>query len=378
MRPTGRLLALIAGLMLLRLTAYALLGGSPADWGQNYCHLDCKWYVNLARDGYDLAPRVTPPQVYAEANWAFFPVYPLLVRLFVLASGLSYPAAGLLVANLFLFLFVVLAVAYLPRVRPGTNRVALACFLLAFPYGLYFSVPYTESLYAFFTVAGLYLLSCERNGAAALAGTLMSATRVTGVLLAPMMAVRLLAPALADWRRGETRIALTRAADALLPIAVAPLGLFLFMALLYARTGDALAFAHVQAGWDRQTGFPLFPLVNNLFAHDWWRAFSEDRQSVVVSEYAALAGLAVCLRLWRLRLWPELWLLGGTLTLALSAGLLSMQRLVFANPIFLLFLFDWLWQSALVRRFFPVLLLFCAALQLCFVHFWLKAYAFLM
>ncbi len=97
-----------------------------------------------------------------------------------------------------------------------------------------------------------------------------------------------------------------------------------------------------------------------------------------MNEYASLAGLALCVRLGFLRLWPECWVLGGTILLALSAGLVSMERYVLANPVFLIFLFDWIWQSATIRRFFVPLLVACAAVQLYFAHCWLGAYGFLM
>jgi hypothetical protein len=375
---TARLLGVIAGLFALRLAAYALVEGLHPALAEDYCVWDCVWYTNLAHDGYAATPPATPFH-HGQANWAFFPLFPLLLRGLASVPGISYAAAGLVIANLCFVAFVVLAVNYLPHRRPNTttDRAALAVFLLAFPYSVYFSLPYTESLFALLTLAALYAASTQRLSATAGLAALASATRVPGALLAPLVAVRALAPAVAALRGGDHRRALACTADALLPIAIAPLGLFVFMAYLYAHMGDALAFAHVQVAWGRHTVFPLTPLVTHLLDHDWDLAFDKSVHSTALMEYAALAGFAVCVRLGVLRLWPECWLLTATLLLALSAGLVSMQRFVFANPVFLLFLFDWLWQSALFRLAFLPLMAGCAALQLYFVHCWLGHYAFL-
>ncbi len=55
--------------------------------------------------------------------------------------------------------------------------------------------------------------------------------------------------------------------------------------------------------------------------------------------FVPIAGLACLWLLWR-RLFLETWLLGATVLLALTTGVLSMPRFVMTNPVFLLVLGD--------------------------------------
>jgi hypothetical protein len=270
-----------------------------------------------------------------------------------------------------------LAVLYIPLRRPECNPFALAAFLFAFPLGLYFSMTYSESLFAFLSVLAMYNLRRDRvTGTAVIAG-LLSATRSPGIMFTPVVAVRALTPAFIAFKAGDYRLARLRMMDALLPIAIAPIGLFLFMAYLYAHVGDGLAFAHVQVAWQRTMASPFSTLFDNLHDHDWGVAFSKVVQSNAVCEYSAVAGCIVCARLCFLRFWPECCVLAGAILLAASAGLTSLQRYVLVNPIFLIFVFDWFWSVKPFRFGLAPLLLASVALQLFFVHRWLDGYFFL-
>lgn len=366
-----RLAALVALLLALRLAAYAMVTGGLAGLPGHLCQWDCLWYLHIVRDGYDLAPLTAPPMEYGQADWAFFPVFPGLVWL--AGRVLPLAAAGVLVANLCFAGFALLGARYLTLMRPGVDSRACLIFLFAFPYGFYFSVPYSESVYALLSVAMLYALARGRLFPASWASSVLVATRVTGFLLLPVLAWRILAPAWADWAAGRRGAALSVLGDALLPLAIAPLGLALFMAYLYGHVGDGLAFLHVQAGWQRWDGFAPLVLFKALRMLDLKHIFARDCQSLCFSALCALGALALSWRLWRQRLRAEAWVLAMTVLLAASAGALSLQRYVLANPVFLLFLFEWIW-SCWPRRWFPALIAAGAVLQLYLVHLWAQAY----
>lgn len=372
--PWVRLGPFMALVLAVRFGAYWLVdGGAPL---RRFCQWDCNWYTRLAVGGYDTAPRLSLGG-YGEANWAFFPVFPLLIHGLAHVLGVSAVVAALVIGNVAFAALLPLAVVYARRVLPGVNEGALVLFIAAFPYGIYDSLPYTEGVFGALMLACLVLLGAERMLAGAWVAAVMSATRVPGLVMAPLVAWRVLAPAWGLWRVGDRRGAMLLGGPGLLPIAVAPLGLFLFVAYLQAHMGDGLAFSHIQAGWGRETKFPLLVLLENLPAHDWGRFFGQARQSVAEAEYAALIGVALCVWLWRQKLYEPCWVLGASLTLALSAGLTSMPRYVFSNPVFIIFLFAWVWRFGGVRRGFWLVLLACAGVQLAFVHFWTLGYGFL-
>ena len=124
-----------------------------------------------------------------------------------------------------------------------------------FPLAVFFNVPYTESL---FLALSLWALLAIRRGwwlNAGLAIALASACRVGGVLLVPVLLLALWQ----CWRRGElTNAALRRSVVA---VALAPLGLLLFLLYLQLHTGDLLAFQHAQAFWPRSFVFPPLALL---------------------------------------------------------------------------------------------------------------------
>ena len=74
------------GRLILRLIAYLQAGWEPqvATFADGLCRWDCEWYVILAKSGYDTFPTATGIDA---GNWAFFPLYPIIVGALHAASG---------------------------------------------------------------------------------------------------------------------------------------------------------------------------------------------------------------------------------------------------------------------------------------------------
>ncbi|MCX8515193.1 MAG: hypothetical protein ORN24_06450, partial [Burkholderiales bacterium] len=53
------------------------------------CKWDCQWYLTIINNGYDLHTRTYPRLWHGLANWAFFPLYPYLVKIISVASGVK-------------------------------------------------------------------------------------------------------------------------------------------------------------------------------------------------------------------------------------------------------------------------------------------------
>jgi hypothetical protein len=249
----------------------------------------------------------------------------------------------------------------------------MAAFILAYPYGFYFSVPYTESVYAALTAIFLRLQADKKSFASSIAAGVLAGTRPTGVFFSVVVAVQTLRPAMRDWIRGDRQRVWRALRAAILPIAVAPLGLFLFMAYLYVHMGDAFAFAHIQKNWGRTLQNPVTAIWHGLTLFDIGNFFSAHKECATYAAIAAIAGLLMCVRLILIKRFAECWILGSTLLVALSAGLGSMPRYVFANPVFIIYLFDLLWRPG--KWFYATaLLLAFLALQICLVHLWVQTY----
>lgn len=267
-----------------------LMAAPAARW-------DAAWYLVIAHYGYR-------PQfgAMAASRTAFFPLYPLGVRL-LSSLSLAPVIAGVLfsVAALAAGLYGLHRLMDSEAVRLGLGEgeggesARLVVLLMAFaPMAFYFSAVYSESLYFALSV-GVFL--CARRGqwakAAGLAA-LASATRSTGiVLMVPLVLLYLYGPRTdrrpdrvgggrsprgdgrsaeqsasvvrrsALWQAGSAmsclRTAMTpryRVRSDALWLALAPVGLCLYMAHLALAGGDALAPFHAQAVWKRDFAGP--------------------------------------------------------------------------------------------------------------------------
>ncbi len=372
--PNQRLVLLIAVLMACRLWLYGQVAGAFTLIPTALCRWDCNWYLSIAQAGYEAQPKSVIGATFGQANWAFLPVYPLLVRAMHVVTRLPYHAAAVAVSNLAFCLFVFVSAKYLKQLRPETSGAALVVFLFAVPSSFYFSLPYTESVFAVLTMTILWLLRQETLPGAAAVAAVLSAVKVTGIVFTPIIAARYLARIGAAWRRRDRAAMVAEVQRAVLPIAIAPLGLFLYMAYLYHHVGDAFGFIHIQRAWGRSGADMVSGFIDGLFAFDLNMVFSHRDESTTLNALAALCGLAVCFRLWRLGLMTECLFLTAGVLLPVSHGLASVIRYVFAEPIFLVFLFDLIWSTH-YRRMFREIILFSIFLELFLVHMWIQQYA---
>ncbi len=201
---------------------------------------DASWYAGIARFGYQ-----NPVQT------AFFPLYPLLIRVGTLQSGVpdagSVYLVGWLISNL-AFFFALWALRVLAERECGPEAASRAAVYLAvFPTALYFFAPYNESLFVLLTVTCFLALRSQRWWLAGTLGLLASLTRSSGIFLALPFAVEYLSQRQWRWR-------LVRA-DAL-AVGLIPAGQILYMAYCWARFDDPLAYAHAQIHWDRLLNWP--------------------------------------------------------------------------------------------------------------------------
>ncbi len=111
---------------------------------------DSQWYFQIARDGYLYQP-------LRQSNVAFFPVYPLSMRLLARFVGDNLILSGFLVSNLAFFLALVFLYR-LAELEFGDRSTArrTVFYLAFFPTAFFFSSVYTESVYLLLTVATMY------------------------------------------------------------------------------------------------------------------------------------------------------------------------------------------------------------------------------
>lgn len=145
-----------------------LLGASAVRW-------DAIWYLRIAEHGYS-----------SRQSTAFFPVYPLLIRITSPLVG-SPALAGALISWLS-FAAALILLHRLTDLELGRAAANGAVMLLACaPSALFFTAVYTESLFLALALAATYCARHERWAMAGALSAVAAATRITGVLLVALV-----------------------------------------------------------------------------------------------------------------------------------------------------------------------------------------------
>jgi hypothetical protein len=204
---------------------------------------DALWFLRIATAGY----------TEGDGSAAFFPLYPLLIRVVSPLLGGHPLAAGLLVSNAaFLGALVVL---YFLTSSEFDERIArrTVLYLAIFPTAFFFLAPYSESLFLLLVVASLWGARRGKWPLAGLAGALAGATRNVGVLLILPLVVEGI---LQHRERGD------RLAPRLLWSGAVAVGTLAYLGFWQGIGGDALAPLHQQSTWQREGTFPLATAVS--------------------------------------------------------------------------------------------------------------------
>ena len=212
---------------------------------------DTRWYLKIADNWYAAAASADGT---GQASYAFFPLYPLLMRIVGFPFGSSF-IGGVLVSNL--ALLAAAWVLYRLTAMETDHRTGLraALFLLLCPVGFIFSGVFSEATFIALTIAAFY---CARRGGwlcAGVLGGLAAMTRVPGVFIAPLLLWEYLKARDYDVHKIRPDV---------LFLALVPLGLGLFMLQCYWLTGDFLAFIDIQKGWSREWADPVSALASAI------------------------------------------------------------------------------------------------------------------
>src|SRR5205814_10547943 len=126
-------------------------------------------------------------------NIAFFPLYPLLIRVVLIAIGRTDQATGAFVGIVISNIALYVALLYLSALVARDFSLSLArravIYILIFPTTLFLSSVYAESLFLATAVASVYHARAGEWGRSGGAGALAALARPFGVLLLVPIAV---------------------------------------------------------------------------------------------------------------------------------------------------------------------------------------------
>lgn len=262
-------LSLLVGLVSADLERGEPMLGGPG-WLDGWYQMDSGWYHAIATVGYSYVPG-------QQSSIAFFPTYPMAVRLLGAAIGDEQLAGSLLSVGCgaaFVALFARWAWSRLHR-EAALLAVAL---LLLYPYALYlYGAMYGESVFMLTALGAFLLLERRQYWLAGLVGALATAGRPVGVAVAVGLVVGTLEQLARDRRTSTDRTGLEKAGKADGPgrptlrdllgavpavrwrqagVLLSAAGLVGWCWYLWVTFGDPLAWISVQAapGWYQGSG----------------------------------------------------------------------------------------------------------------------------
>ncbi|MEU8033890.1 glycosyltransferase family 39 protein [Streptomyces sp. NPDC049099] len=208
---------------------------------------DSRWYLHIAAQGYGHKIWITP-QGDVQSDWAFFPLYPWLIRALTTVLPFTPGQAALLVA------WIAAGVAAYGVYVIGHHlygrgvATALVALWAALPHSVELTIAYTESLFAALAVWSLYCVLKGRWLWAGALAALAGLSRPSGFAIA--VAVALAAGYEALRQRGRVPVSLWAGA------VLAPLGWLGYVLWVGSRIGDMLGgYFKVQSAWDSRFDF---------------------------------------------------------------------------------------------------------------------------
>lgn len=217
---------------------------------------DSVYLLGIAAEGYH-----AEPVHLVFRDWAFFPLYPLVTRVFSIVTLGNIAVAGVLIANL--AFVAALGVLYrLSMIHLDHDRAVRGlAFVALAPGAVAFAMAYSDSLFLLLA-AGAFLAAEQRRWwLMALLYGLATLTRLQGVLLGIPLAILIVESnggwrSMAGWRTRR-----------FLWLSAGPAAFGAFAAYLGATFGDPLGMFTAQKAWSQigqePTG-PLTPVLDRL------------------------------------------------------------------------------------------------------------------
>ncbi len=201
---------------------------------ENLWKWDSGIYGGIATNGY---PITTIPD---KDSWPWFPVWPIILRIFSLNLFFPIKYTGLILNQIFFFGDMILLWLFLNKLKLNRDDIVFTIIILAVsPANIYFCAGLTESLFLFLSLGVFYCLHAGKYKTMLLFGCLISGTRMTGeVLIVPVL-----------YHLYKTRNLSIKKCLIYIPIMSG--GLICYMLYGLITIGDPIMFIHAEATRNR-------------------------------------------------------------------------------------------------------------------------------
>lgn len=273
---------------------------------------DTQHYLKIAQYGYTSS---TVEKRYLLI--VFFPLYPYLIKVFALVFK-NYLLSALIVSNL---AYAATAFYLYKLVRldfEDDDAYRSVIYISVFPTAYFLHAAYTESLFLALAIACFYYARKENWPLAGILGMLAAATRVTGIILLPVLIIEYLHQK--GYKLRDIKINI-------LWISVIALGLVFYLAINYYTFGDPLKFLEIQKEhWNKHLDFP-YKGLRGAFEGISWRQPRDSITAGLAEFLFGLMGLALIVySFFRIRLSYALFALLTYLVVTSTSFWLSIPR----------------------------------------------------
>jgi hypothetical protein len=223
-----------------------------------FARYDSGYFEGIAWGGY-------APLAGGRSNIAYFPVYPMLMRLIGRAFGRQHAVYYITGVGISwtCFILAMVALYYLARLDLPRRQAQRAVLLTAvFPFSFFFGLVYSESTFLLFAVLAIYGFRTRRWMMGGLCGAVATATRVPGIMMVPALA----------WIAWRTAAPTRRdRLHALAGLAIAVAGFAAYCLYIFHLTGNPFEWAATIQRWGYYPGgrpwMAPVRLVEHLFTH---------------------------------------------------------------------------------------------------------------
>lgn len=283
---------------------------------------DTPHYLKIAKEGYSNS-------TVGERHLliAFFPLFPFLTKLFSFIFQ-NYLLSGLIVSNI-AYGFAVFYLYKLVRLDfEQDDALRTAIYFTIFPTAYFLHAAYTESLFLALTIASFYYSRKEKWAISGILGMLAAMTRITGIILLPIMLIEYLHQK--QFKKENIR-------KDILWIFVIGFGFLIYLILNYVTYGDPLKFLEIQSShWQMNLSLPTKGFMYAWGLADW----GDPGQSITTGWFQLVFGLLGLIltiySFFRLRLSYSLYALVTWLIVTSTSFMISVPRFILTIfPIFI-------------------------------------------
>jgi len=248
----SRLLILFVGFLSSLVIIKGDWFGKPKSLLDLFFRWDSGWYLSIVKNGYFYTPG-------KESSVAFFPLYPMLIKIFSFLFG-NPKLIGFIISNVAL-LFAAIYLYKLIKLDFEDSNIASKTifFMLISPVSFFFSIFYTEGLFIFLAISSFYYARKKQWLIASILGFFLSLTRSLGVLIFVPFVIEYL-----DINFESFKITFRKIKKDIFYLLLIPCGTLSYMFYLYFKFNDAFAFSHASLAWGRKFT-SIFATLRNVY-----------------------------------------------------------------------------------------------------------------